>query len=113
MLSLNPMMMFGEPGKLTPYTLKSGVLNCISYQREGRLSPRCGSLHMIGLPLFVFVPATAQLLLPLSLSGFTETGVVISSCLKVKYNESALAGGFRSSAGFNGYRLSAAGGAIG
>jgi len=37
---------------------------------EGRFKPRCGSLHKMGEPLFVFCPLTAQLLLPLSGLGF-------------------------------------------
>ena len=54
--------------------------------------PRCGSLHKIGEPLFVLIPLTAQLLLPLFMSGLM---LIIGSIESpaVKYNESAPAGG--------------------
>src|SRR6478736_5881046 len=68
-----------------------GVCNCISYQMEGKDNSRCGSLQSIGAPLAVFVPLTAQLLLPLFglglNSSFTCTVVSFS-----KYKESAVTG---------------------
>src|SRR5437868_3132664 len=82
----------GEPGKLAPYALNAGVLICISYHNDGRLSPRCGSLHNIGAPLFVFFPLTTQLLLPLPGSGLKASLICIGCTLR--YNESADAGAF-------------------
>ncbi len=91
MLSLKPMITFGEPGKVTPYTFTVGELSCISYQMDGKLNSRCGSLHRIGAPLLVFVPFTAQLLLPLFGLGFSVSTMLNESFFP-KYKESALAG---------------------
>ena len=52
-------------------TLCSGVLNCMTNQMEGKLSPKCGSLAKIGLPEYDLLPETAQLLLPLSGCGLS------------------------------------------
>src|SRR5688572_18132464 len=46
-----------------------GETKCISYQIEGSDKRKCGSLHKIGLPLFVLLPLTAQLLEPVISSG--------------------------------------------
>ena len=81
----------GLPGNDTPYVLVVGVRNCISYQIEGKESSRCGSLHKIGDPLCVLLPATTQLLLPLLISGFEISFAAIVPLL-LKYKESALAG---------------------
>src|SRR5688500_10444560 len=85
------MITAGEPGKVTPYTLCVGVCNCISYHRDGRFKPRCGSLQRMGRRLFVFAPFTAQLLLPLFLSGFSS-GVGPVKLVHKKYSESVLNG---------------------
>src|SRR4051794_10209462 len=89
----------GAPGKLTPYALYSGVEICISNHSEGRLRPKCGSLQSIGLPLAVLLPATVQLLLPLFLSGLIGFAGNAILSLKLKYNESASAGGCGSTEG--------------
>src|SRR5688500_16180979 len=91
-LSLKPMITLGAPGKLAPYALNSGVCICTSNHSEGRLSDRCGSLQRIGLPLLVLVPATAQLLLPLSRSGLILLTATSAVSPLLKYNESTCAG---------------------
>src|ERR1700722_15903975 len=70
-----------------------GQDTCISYQSDGRLSPRCGSLQRMGEPLFVFIPLTAQLLLPLSLSGLV-TALILRVSFFCRYRESLPAGAF-------------------
>src|SRR5438067_2997829 len=91
MLSLNPMITLGEPGNVAPYTFMEGVVICISNQIEGRVSPKWGSLHKIGAPLFVFFPMTAQILLPMfGLGLFTSRTLSVVSF--PKYKESAVAG---------------------
>src|SRR5580698_8970885 len=87
----------GAPGKETPQTLYPGVWICIWYQIEGMFVPRCGSLQRIGRPLSVFLPLTAQLLLPLFFSGCNSSSVTVTGLLK--YNESAVDGIFGSSPG--------------
>src|SRR5258708_25693497 len=57
---------------------------------EGRLVLKCGSWQRMGRPLRVFLPLTAQLLLPLLFSGFISMAVSVS--LFSKYSESAEAG---------------------
>ena len=91
MLSLKPIMIKGLPGNETPYVLLVGVWSCISYQIDGRDNSRCGSLHKMGEPLCVLLPATTQLLLPLFRSGFEISATAMVSLLP-KYNESAEAG---------------------
>src|SRR6478752_638393 len=68
-LRLKPMMTAGEPGKEAPYTLRPGAESWISYQMEGRLRSRWGSLASKGRPLAVCAPETTKLLLPLPGSG--------------------------------------------
>src|SRR5689334_24797317 len=92
MLSLNPMTTFGLPGKVAPYTFTLGLLSCISYQIEGNVSSKCGSLQSIGTPLFVFIPATAQLLLPLFGSCFIISATRDIVSFSPKQSESAVAG---------------------
>src|SRR5204862_2572228 len=83
--------MLGVPGKLTPYTFMDGVVICISYQIDGNDNSRCGSLQRMGAPLFVFLPLTTQLLLPLLGSCLLYSFTAIVSLLP-KYSESAVAG---------------------
>src|SRR5580692_5062990 len=87
----------GAPGKETPQTLYAGVCICIWYQIEGMFVLRCGSLQRIGRPLSVFLPLTAQLLLPLFLSDCNSSSVTVTGLLK--YKESAVAGIFGSGPG--------------
>src|SRR5215217_7976736 len=68
-----------------------GVLNWISYQIDGSDKVKCGSLHKMGAPLFVLLPFTAQLLLPLFLSGLL-TSLTVNVVSLPKYNESAVGG---------------------
>ena len=63
------MITAGEPGSVAPYTFMFGETSCISYHIEGSERRRCGSLHKIGFPLFVFEPLTAQLFEPVISSG--------------------------------------------
>src|SRR5665213_4198566 len=69
--SLNPLITQGAPGSVAPYTFISGDTRCISYQIEGRLSWRWGSLQSKGLPDFVLLPDTAQLLEPFRSLGLS------------------------------------------
>src|SRR5205809_952309 len=48
-------------------TFQPGALRCTTYRSDGLVTSRCGSFETIGLPVAVFDPAIAQLLLPGSL----------------------------------------------
>ena len=54
MLSLKPMITFGLPGNVAPYTFTFGLFSCISYQMEGNVNSRCGSLHKYRCAAFCF-----------------------------------------------------------
>ena len=59
------------PGRVAPNALCCGVASCITNQMEGKLRPKCGSFANMGLPEYDLLPEIAQLLLPLSGSGFS------------------------------------------
>ena len=59
---------------------------------EGIVKPRCGSLHKMGEPLAVFLPLTAQLLLPIFLGCFSTGFIETTSIGSLAGSESRVTG---------------------
>ena len=85
----------GTPGIVTPEISRPAATRCSSYQTEGNSIGRCGSFARIARPLFVFRPATTQLLeLPRLTPGRSHSspGGQEASTLRVSVGPASLGG---------------------
>src|SRR5688572_14646535 len=57
MRSLLPSSTYGSPGSVAPITSNPGAVRWLSYEVDGVVRPRCGSLARIGLPVADNLPA--------------------------------------------------------
>src|SRR5688572_5169056 len=83
----------GAPVSEAPITFRSGHCRCTTYQMDGNVRLRCGSLQSSGLPVAVLLPLTAQLLLPMPFFFSDAGGRSMSSEGNASGTVSSLTGG--------------------
>src|SRR5262245_39919985 len=84
-LLLWPIARKGTPGMPTPAMSYFPPCTCASYQTDGAVMRRCGSLARITLPVADFLADTTQSLLPNASSSPTSAGPDVTAAVCVGF----------------------------